>query len=70
MYSRFVETVCATSKAESPKEYRAVSSANTLMVQLSLTTSGKSFVYTANNIGPSVDPRGTPFWTVSHSDLI
>lgn len=45
-----------------------VSSANSFLVQLSI--SGRSLMYTRNNIGPSTLPCGTPNRTGSGSDEV
>jgi len=47
-----------------------VSSANKIEVALYNTTLGKSLMYKRNISGPTTDPRGTPYLTIVHLEVI
>ncbi len=52
-----------------PLAVRLVSSANMLAV-VDFKQFGKSFTYSRNNIGPRLEPCGTPQETVRHFDVV
>ena len=58
-----------TSGVPLPLAVRFVASANMLAVVV-LKQFGKSFTYRRNNIGPRLEPSGTPHETVRHFDVV